>query len=81
MFVAAMIGILVTMALALCRALLGPTVYDRILAVEHVWHQNRVIYFCTRIFDWSARFFGSRPDLCVDQFYRYIGGAQICDLW
>ena len=34
MFTAAMIGILVTMILALTRALLGPTVYDRILAVN-----------------------------------------------
>ena len=34
MFVAAMIGILATMLLALLRALLGPTAYDRILAVN-----------------------------------------------
>lgn len=34
MFSAAMIGILVTMILALSRALLGPTAYDRILAVN-----------------------------------------------
>ena len=34
MFVVAMIGILVTMILALTRALLGPTVYDRILSVN-----------------------------------------------
>lgn len=34
MFLAATIAILVTMALALTRALLGPTVYDRILAVN-----------------------------------------------
>lgn len=34
MFVAAGLAILVTMALALIRALLGPTVYDRILAVN-----------------------------------------------
>lgn len=34
MFSAAAIAILVTMALALSRALLGPTVYDRILAVN-----------------------------------------------
>lgn len=34
MFAAAMIGILVTMILALSRALLGPTAYDRILAVN-----------------------------------------------
>jgi multicomponent Na+:H+ antiporter subunit F len=34
MFIAAALAILVTMALALTRALLGPTVYDRILAVN-----------------------------------------------
>ena len=34
MFVVACIAILVTMVLALARALLGPTVYDRILAVN-----------------------------------------------
>ena len=34
MFAAATVGILVTMALALARALLGPTVYDRVLAVN-----------------------------------------------
>ncbi|MCH6582226.1 MAG: monovalent cation/H+ antiporter complex subunit F [Gammaproteobacteria bacterium] len=34
MFVAATTAILVTMALALIRALLGPTVYDRVLAVN-----------------------------------------------
>lgn len=34
MFIAAMIGVLVTMALILLRALLGPTVYDRILAIN-----------------------------------------------
>jgi len=34
MFVAAGLAILITMALALARAFLGPTVYDRILAVN-----------------------------------------------
>ena len=34
MFVAAMIGVLVTMLLALVRVLRGPTVYDRILAAN-----------------------------------------------
>ena len=34
MFVAAAVGILVSMSLALLRALLGPTVYDRVLAVN-----------------------------------------------
>lgn len=34
MFAAATIAILVTMALALVRAVMGPTVYDRILAAN-----------------------------------------------
>ncbi len=34
MFVVATAGILVSMAMALTRALLGPTVYDRVLAVN-----------------------------------------------
>ncbi len=34
MFIAVSAAILVTMALALTRALLGPTVYDRVLAVN-----------------------------------------------
>jgi multicomponent Na+:H+ antiporter subunit F len=34
MFIAAALAILVAMALAMVRALLGPTVYDRILAVN-----------------------------------------------
>ena len=36
MFVAAAIAVLVTMGLALVRALLGPTVFDRILALNMV---------------------------------------------
>lgn len=36
MFVAAAIAVLVTMGLALLRALLGPTVFDRILALNMV---------------------------------------------
>lgn len=34
MFLAAMAGVVVTMLLLLIRALLGPTVYDRILAIN-----------------------------------------------
>ena len=34
MFVAATAGILISMMLAMVRALLGPTVYDRVLAVN-----------------------------------------------
>ena len=34
MFIAAILGVLVTMVLALVRALKGPTAYDRVLAVN-----------------------------------------------
>ncbi len=34
LFIAATAGILVSMSLALTRAILGPTVYDRVLAVN-----------------------------------------------
>ena len=34
MFVAAIVGVFVTMVLALIRAILGPTVFDRILALN-----------------------------------------------
>ena len=34
MFVVASVAILITMALALVRAILGPTVYDRVLAMN-----------------------------------------------
>ena len=36
MFAAAMIAILVTMCLLLARVVLGPTVYDRILAINSI---------------------------------------------
>ena len=34
MFIAATLGILAAMSMALIRALMGPTVYDRVLAVN-----------------------------------------------
>jgi multicomponent Na+:H+ antiporter subunit F len=40
MFAAVTLAILVTMGMALARALLGPTVYDRILAVNMVGTQT-----------------------------------------
>ena len=35
MLVAALLGVLITMGLVLARALLGPTVYDRLLAANN----------------------------------------------
>lgn len=34
MYAVAIIAILVTMLMALCRSMLGPTIYDRILAIN-----------------------------------------------
>ena len=34
MFIAATVGVLASMSLAMTRALMGPTVYDRVLAVN-----------------------------------------------
>ena len=55
MYVAATVAILVTMALALTRALLGPTVYDRVLAVN---------MFCTKtvLLVSIVAFLSGRPD-------------------
>lgn len=43
MFAAAIVAVLVTMVLALARALMGPTVYDRILAVNAVGTKTVII--------------------------------------
>ena len=56
MFAVAAAGILVAMSLALARALLGPTVYDRILAVNTLGTKTvvllAVIGFLTGRPDW-----------------------------
>lgn len=49
MYYASSIAILVTMALALTRALLGPTVYDRVLAVN-MFGTKIVLLFSTITF-------------------------------
>lgn len=55
MFIAAAAGILVSMALALIRALLGPTVYDRVLAVNTFGTKTVVLLAV-------IGFLGGRPD-------------------
>jgi multicomponent Na+:H+ antiporter subunit F len=55
MFVAAAAGILISMALALVRALLGPTVYDRVLAVNTFGTKTVVLLAV-------IGFLGGRPD-------------------
>lgn len=55
MFIAAAAAVLVAMALAIIRALLGPTVYDRILAVN-VFGTKTVLLIAV------AGFLAGRPD-------------------
>lgn len=55
MFAAAMLAIAITMALALSRALLGPTVYDRILALN-VFGTKTVLFIAV------AGFLFGRPE-------------------
>ena len=58
MFGAAIIGILVTMTLALVRAILGPTVFDRILALN-MFGTKTVLLIAV------AGFIAGRPDFVV----------------
>jgi len=55
MYYAVTIAILVTMALALARALIGPTVYDRVLAVN-MFGTKTVLLFSV------IAFLSGRPD-------------------
>ncbi len=66
MFVAAAAGLLAAMILALARAFMGPTVYDRILAVNHVGTQTVLIIA-------AIGFITERPDfLDISLVYALI---------
>lgn len=66
MFVAAAAGLLAAMLLALARAFMGPTVYDRILAVNHVGTQTVLIIA-------AIGFITERPDfLDISLVYALI---------
>ena len=62
-YYAAIVAILVTMALALVRALLGPTVYDRVLAVNMLGTKTVLLL---AVFS----YFIDRPDF-LDQALTY----------
>ena len=49
MFVVASLSILITMALALIRAMLGPTVFDRVLALN-MFGTKTVLFICVYCF-------------------------------
>lgn len=55
MFLAALIGIIVTMVMLLARAIVGPTTYDRILAIN-VFGTKTVLFVSV------LGFFNGRPE-------------------
>lgn len=77
MFVAAALAILVTMAVALARAVAGPTIYDRILAVN-VFGTKTVLIIAV------LGFLGGRPDFLdialVYALINFIGVIAILKL-
>ena len=74
MFVVAAAGVLMSMALAMVRALLGPTVYDRVLAVNTIGTKTVVLIAV-------MGFLAGRPDfldLClVYALINFIGTIAV----
>ena len=80
MFATAMVAILVSMTLALLRAALGPTVYDRVMAVNSFGT-------ATVLFIAVLGFLNGRPDfldlalvLRADQLHRHARRAQVLQI-
>lgn len=66
MFTAATVAVLVTMGMALARALLGPTVFDRVLAVNSFGTKTVLLIAL-------LGFLGDRPDfLDISMVYALI---------
>ena len=77
MLLAATLGLLVSMLLALARAMLGPTLYDRILAVNSFGTK-------TVLFIAVAGFLAGRPDFLdialVYALINFIGTVAVLKL-
>ena len=56
MFAVALLSVLTTMALALIRAMLGPTVFDRVLALN-MFGTKTVLFICVYCFAFGRRDF------------------------
>ena len=78
MFVAAAAGIILSMVLAMLRALLGPTVYDRVLALN-MFGTKTVILIAV------LGFLGGRPDFLdlaiVYALINFIGTIAVLKLF
>ncbi len=77
MFAAAMVAVAITMSLALARALLGPTAYDRILALN-VFGTKTVLFIAV------AGFLFGRPEFLdiglVYALINFIGTVAVLKL-
>lgn len=77
MLFGAMLGVLVTMILALCRATLGPTLYNRILAINTFG--TKTVLFLTLV-----GFLAGRPEfLDIALFYalvNFVGTVAVLKL-
>ncbi len=78
MFVAAAAGIILSMVLAMLRALLGPTVYDRVLALN-MFGTKTVLLIAV------LGFLGGRPDFLdlaiVYALINFIGTIAVLKLF
>lgn len=78
MYIVATVAILVTMALALIRAVLGPTVYDRVLAVN-MFGTKTVLLLSV------IAFLGGRPDFLdlalAYALINFIGVLAVLDFY
>ena len=77
MFTAAAVAILVTMLLAMLRALLDPTVYDRILVVNTLGTKTVLIIAVFGFPTERPRLFGHCLDLRPHQLHRYHRNTQV----
>ena len=77
MFAAAMAGVLAAMALTLVRGLLGPTVFDRVLALNTFGTVTVLAIAVLGFLMGRPQFLDIAPALCADQFRRHHRDPEI----
>ena len=71
MFAVAALALFVAMVLVLIRLYLGPTLYDRVLAVNSFGTHTVLFIGVLGFFDGQTRFSGHCSFIRADQFHRY----------
>ena len=77
MFAVAAAAILVALALAITRAIKGPTVFDRVLAGNTVGTLAIMLLAVFGFHDWAPGVPRHRPDLRTAQSHRHARGAEV----